>query len=131
VVGAGESPGPTYAELMTARDIMGASRSYLASEEDFAFVKQLHTSNLIVPVVGDFAGSHALHRIGEYVREHGAVVNTFYASNVEVYLNRQRQAAFCNNLGALPHTSSSWFVGSKAMQRLPVKLKSCGGPVSR
>lgn len=127
VVGAAESPGPTYAELMTASDIMGRNHSYLASEEDFAFVRQLHTSNLIVPVVGDFAGPHALRRIGEYVRQHGAAVETFYGSNVEVYLNRQRQAAFCRNLGALPHTSSSWFVGSKAMQRLAVKLKSCAG----
>src|SRR5262245_1864343 len=45
---------PSYRQLMTARDYAGRSRSFLATEEDFRYVKGLHTKNLIVPVVGDF-----------------------------------------------------------------------------
>src|SRR5438552_11906686 len=47
---------PTYADLMTASDGSGQMRSYLASEESFAFVKDLEASNLLVPLVGNFAG---------------------------------------------------------------------------
>ena len=47
---------PTYADLMVATDAAGDARSYLASEESFAILKALQAQNLIVPVVGDFAG---------------------------------------------------------------------------
>jgi hypothetical protein len=117
---------PSYRSLMTARDITGVARSYLASEEAFAFVKDLQSKNLIVPLVGDFAGPHAIRRIGDYARGHGTIVTAFYASNVEVYLTRQRTARFCGNLAALPHDSRSWFIGSKRMEPLTSKLKSCG-----
>jgi len=55
----GDAAGPSYRSLMTATDISRQSRSYLASEEAFAFVKDLHARNLIVPVVGDFGGPDA------------------------------------------------------------------------
>jgi hypothetical protein len=126
-VGADESPGPSYADLMTAIDTSGVNRSYLVDDDGFAFLKQLHQNNLIVPVVGDFAGPDAIRRVGAYVREHGATVRAFYGSNVEVYLNRQRRAAFCSNLAALPYESGTWFIGSKDMRRFPAKLKSCSG----
>jgi hypothetical protein len=116
---------PSYRTLMTARDLTGVARSYLASEEAFAFVKDLQSKNLIVPLVGDFAGPHTLRRIGEYARSHRTIVTVFYASNVEVYLTRQRTARFCSNLAALPHDSRSWFIGSKRMEPLTSKLKSC------
>ena len=45
--------GPSYADLMTASDLFGLPRSYLASEESFWLVKNLQTKNLIVPVIGD------------------------------------------------------------------------------
>ncbi len=45
-----------YAELMMATDSNGVSRSFLASEENFRVLKDLHERNLIVPIVGDFAG---------------------------------------------------------------------------
>ena len=48
--------GATYADLMTATDDRGEARSYLASEENFQSVRELHKKNLIVPVVADFAG---------------------------------------------------------------------------
>jgi hypothetical protein len=78
-------------------------------------------------VVGDFAGAKAVRGVGAYVRQHGATVETFYASNVEVYLNRQQTHTFCGNLLALPFDSGTWFIGSKAMQRFGAKLKACPG----
>ena len=84
-----DAAGPSYRALMVATDLSRESRSYLATEEGFAFVKDLHARNLIVPVVGDFAGPNAIRRTGEYVRQHHASVEAFYGSNVEVYLNRR------------------------------------------
>jgi hypothetical protein len=126
-LGASESPGPSYRTLMTVADVGGHNRSYLATEESFALIKDLHRRNMIVPVVGDFAGVKAVRGVGAYARQHGAVVETFYASNVEVYLNRQQSHAFCGNLLALPYDSGTWFIGSKAMQRFGAKLKGCPG----
>jgi hypothetical protein len=116
---------PSYRVLMTVTDTGGVPRSYLATEDAFAFVKDLHTRNAIVPLVGDFSGPHALRSIGDYVRQHDGVVEVFYGSNVEVYLNRQRAAAFCANLAALPYTSATPFIDNKGMQLLSAKLRSC------
>lgn len=121
----GDPPGPSYRALMTATDVGGYSRSYLATEEGFAFLKDLHSKNLIVPVVGDFAGPTAIRRAGDFIRRHEGIVNAFYGSNVEVYLNREKTRAFCGNLETLPYDSRSWFIGSKGMQRFAMKLRSC------
>ena len=43
---------PSYADLMTATDAAGVSRSYLATDEGFQFLKDLESRNLVVPVVG-------------------------------------------------------------------------------
>src|SRR5262249_25954331 len=75
--------GASYAELMTATDQTGQARSYLASEENFQIVRELHRRNLIVPVVGDFAGTKALRKVGQYIKDHGSTVAAFYTSNVE------------------------------------------------
>jgi hypothetical protein len=120
-----DTPGPSYRALMTATDIAGLNRSYLASDEGFAFVKDLHSRNLIVPIVGDFAGPDAIRRTGDYLRQHHAIVNAFYGSNVEVYLNRERTRAFCGNLATLPHDSRSWFIGNKEVRPFVSKLKAC------
>jgi hypothetical protein len=116
---------PSYGALMVATDIWGEPRSYLATEAAFAYVKDLHARNMIVPVVGDFAGPSAIVRVGNYVRHHAAIVSAFYGSNVEVYLNRQQTTAFCGSLRALPYDSRTWFIGSKDMLPFPSKLETC------
>jgi hypothetical protein len=93
---------PSYRVLMTARDVTGQSRSFLATEDAFTFVKDLQSRNRIVPVVGDFGGADAQHRLGDYVREHADVVSAFYGSNVGVYLTNQQMRSFCRNLSTLP-----------------------------
>jgi hypothetical protein len=58
---------PSYAELMTANDGTGKSRSYLATEEAFRFVKDLETRNLIVPIVGNFGRPKANEDFADYL----------------------------------------------------------------
>ena len=52
----------------------------------FAVVKGLQEKNLIVPVVGDFAGPKAIRAVGDYVRAQRATVSAFYVSEVEPLL---------------------------------------------
>src|SRR5438105_6958127 len=42
-------PYPSYDELMTATDQRGIERSYLAREENYTFLKNLESKNLVVP----------------------------------------------------------------------------------
>jgi hypothetical protein len=100
-----------YATLMEATDNDGVARSFLASEENFQFVKDLQRRNLIVPVVGNFGGPKALRSIGQYLRDHGAVVTAFYLSNVEQYLYQDSLAGnFCANVASMPLDDSSTFI---------------------
>jgi hypothetical protein len=104
---------PNYAELMSATDEAGVYRSYLASESNFTIIRDLETSNLIVPVVGDFAGPKAIRRIGAYLKAHGVPVGAFYLSNVEQYLYQDgKWPAFCRNVATLPLDGGSTFIRS-------------------
>ena len=105
-----------YAELMTQTDDTGAMLSYLATEAQFQFVKELETRNLVVPVVGDFAGAKALKAIGQYLRDHDSVLTAFYVSNVESYLRQDdKWMSFCGNVASIPHDETSVFVRPMAV----------------
>jgi len=101
---------PTYAELMAATDEAGEARSFLADEPAFRFIKDLQQRNLIVPLIGDFAGPRTLRGIGEYARRRRASISAFYVSNVEEYLPGQSGRAFCANVASLPLTPESVFI---------------------
>jgi hypothetical protein len=104
---------PTYADLMVATDASGTLRSYLANEENFQVLKTLHSKNLFVPVVGNFAGAKALRAVGAWLKERNATVMAFYLSNVEQYLNMDGiWMDFCRNASALPIDESSQFIRS-------------------
>jgi hypothetical protein len=103
----------TYADLMMADDGKGQFRSYLASEENFAFLKDLETRNLLVPVVGDFGGPKAIREVGKYLKSVDAMVSAFYLSNVEQYLGQDgKTRAFLANVATLPLDQSSTFIRS-------------------
>jgi hypothetical protein len=110
--GFGDTTNPTYADLMAAADLTGRLQSYLASEDNFRIIRDLERQNLVVPVVGDFAGDKAIAGIGRYVRERGALISTFYVSNVERYLFEQGDHGrqFYANAASLPTDSSSLFI---------------------
>lgn len=104
---------PSYEELQTASDGRGGRWSYLASEARFRVLKRLEDNNLIVPLVGNFAGPRALASVGRYVKDHGATVSAFYLSNVERYLFQNGTwTAFMGNVAALPLADSSTFIRS-------------------
>jgi len=105
---------PTYMDLMVATDAASIPRSYLATEENFAIVKELQSRNLVVPVVGNFAGPKAIRAIGKYLKAHDAVVSAFYVSNVEQYLSREGGLEeFCASAATLPLDDTSTFVRSE------------------
>jgi len=101
---------PTYAELMAATDEAGEARSFLATDALFDVMRDLERRNLVVPLVGDFAGPKTIRAIGEYARRRGALVSTFYISNVEEYLRPEQRLAFCRNVASLPLTIESTFI---------------------
>ncbi len=102
-----------YGDLMLNTDGAGVSRYYLASEESFRVLKDLHERNLFVPVVGNFAGPKALRAVGQYIREHGATVSAMYLSNVEQYLNQDGLwGYFCANVASMPLDEKSTFIRS-------------------
>src|SRR2546426_7931641 len=103
---------PTYEELMIDTDENGQQRSYLATEENFLTLQQIEKNNLIVPLVGNFAGPGALRSAGQYLKEHSTPVSAFYTSNVEQYLfmSAGDWKNFYTNVGTLPLDSSSVFI---------------------
>jgi hypothetical protein len=104
---------PTYADLMVATDGDGLLRSYLASEESFATLKALESRNLLVPVVGNFAGPKAIRAVGTWLKAHNGLVSAFYLSNVEQYLYMDGiWMDFCANAARLPVDESSHFIRS-------------------
>ena len=105
---------PSYRALMTATDPEGLNRSYMGSDETFAILKDLQQRNLIVPVVGDFAGPKALRAVGEWLKSHDAAVGAFYVSNVEQYLFQQSDAwrQFYANVTTMPRARHSLFIRS-------------------
>src|SRR6187549_97410 len=76
----------SYGTIQSLTDSSGLGRTYLASDETFAYVKDMEAKNLIVPIVGNFAGPKAIRAVGSYLRDHGALLTAFYVSNVETYL---------------------------------------------
>ena len=105
---------PSYAELQTETDSDHVRRGYLANEINFRALKTLEANNLVVPLVGDFAGPTAIRTVGAYLKDHNATVTAFYLSNVEQYLFQQSDdwRHFYGNVGALPLDSSSTFIRS-------------------
>jgi hypothetical protein len=104
---------PTYADLMVIDDGAGQFRSYLASEENYRFVRDMEKKNLIIPLVGDFAGPKTLRAVGQYLRDHDTTVTAFYLSNVEQYLfNDFKADDFYQNVAMLPLDSGSTFIRS-------------------
>jgi hypothetical protein len=116
---------PSYRALMTARDMMGQQRSFLATEDGFQFIRDLQSRNRIVPVVGDFGGTGAIRRVGEYVRDHADLVRAFYGSNVGVYLTNEQTKTFCRNLAALPVPPDASFIENHGVRTLASKLATC------
>jgi hypothetical protein len=107
-----------FFNLMVATDDAGVERSFLGTEENFRFMKDLESRNMLVPVVGNFGGSKALRAVGEYVRRHDATIGAFYLSNVEQYLTQDGiWRNFCANVASMPLDEHSTFIRSSSQGR--------------
>jgi hypothetical protein len=100
----------TFTDLMTATDKSGQPWSFLSSETAYRYIRELNRKNLIIPVVGDFAGSKAIRRVGEYLKQRNSIVGVFYLSNVEYYLSGPTMKTFQANVSTLPIDSSSMLI---------------------
>lgn len=102
---------PSLKELIVQPDQHGKLGNFLATKEDYEFVRDLHRKNLVIPVVGDFAGKKALAAIGDYMRKGGFTVGAFYTSNVEQYLFQNGVfTGFAENVRKLPINDKSLFI---------------------
>jgi len=104
--------GTSFRLLMMVTDGQNRNRNFLTSDSNYQFVRQMQQKNLIVPIVGDFAGPKALRSISGYLREHAAEVSAFYVSNVEEYIASPQSVwtSYCRNIASLPVNPSSTFI---------------------
>ncbi len=102
---------PSLKELALQTDLNGKTGNFLASADDYNFVREMQKKNLIIPVVGDFSGTKALVAIGDYLRKNGLSVTSFYTSNVEQYLfDSAVFDGFTKNIRKLPINDKSVFI---------------------
>jgi hypothetical protein len=102
---------PTYAELMMTTDQSGVNRTYMATEENYRLLREYERKNLLVPVVGDFAGEKAIRSVGGYVKSHRGTINYVYTSNVEQYLFQDdAYRRYYGNIASLPLNDNSAFI---------------------
>jgi hypothetical protein len=136
---------PTLKNLIEQQDQNGKTGNFLASADDYDFVRGMHLKNLIIPVVGDFGGKKALAAVGDYLRKNGLTVTAFYTSNVEQFLfDGGSFSAFTDNVRRLPINDRSLFIRAVAgryphpaqlpghrlttlLQHIPVFLKDFDG----
>ena len=112
----GRAPQPHYPnlrQLILERDREGRQASYLATDSAFQFVRSLQARNLVIPAVGDLAGSRALPAIARFFRERGQPVSAYYISNVDYYVAEEGKIdAFLANVKRLPMDDRSVIIRS-------------------
>ena len=107
----GYSRFPNLRDLILQPDLNGIPGNFLASDEDYRFVRSLHMRNRIIPLVGDFAGPRAIASVGNYLQENGYTVRAFYTSNVEQFLFQNGVfESFVDNIRRLPIDANSVFI---------------------
>jgi hypothetical protein len=110
--GGGNGANLTYQQLMAEEDGQGNKQGFLATEDAFRYIQDVQKRNLIVPLVGDFAGPKAIRAVASYIKNHNATLAAFYISNVEDYLFMDTSSwrSFYDNAAALPITTTSLFI---------------------
>ena len=104
---------PDYRRLARELDREGKQASFLATEANFAVVKDLEDRNLIIPLVGDFAGDRALPGVADWMTANHEQLSALYTSNVEQYLyGAGTFDAFAKNVERFPRNAKSVIVRS-------------------
>ncbi len=112
----------SFAELQSLTNADGRNMAFLANETNYRWLRNFESRNLVVPLVGDFAGAKTIRAVGDYVRERNAVVTAFYCSNVEQYLftGLGLERTFYRNVATLPIDSTSTFIRSLPAPSTPM-----------
>jgi len=114
---------PNLRVLLRETDGTSRKRSFLASDPDFQFVRALEGKDLVIPVVGDVSGPHAMAAIAAEMRTRGLSLSAFYISNVEYYLfNDGRFGVYVENLKKLPRAATSTVIRSVFPSGFPMPL---------
>ena len=102
---------PTLRELLRTQSPSGNTAGFLAKEDSFRFLQEMQRAGKIVPIVGDFAGDHALAQLASYLKSESKKVGVFYVSNVEQYLLEPKiWKKWVRNVKALPKTEKALFL---------------------
>ena len=104
---------PSLRTLLRETDGAGRAASFLADEAGYQYLRSLEGRDLVVPVVGDVSGAHAMPAIAAEMTTRGTPLSAFYISNVEYYLfGDGRFGAFVENLKRLPKNERSTMIRS-------------------
>jgi hypothetical protein len=102
---------PSLRDILLETDLEGHLANFLASEDDYQFVRDLQRRNRVIPVVGDFAGKKALASVGSYLKQNDYSLTAFYVSNVEQFLFGSGVFGdFVDNVRKLPITDRSLLI---------------------
>jgi hypothetical protein len=102
---------PTLAKTITTPDRDGFPAHWLASEASYTAVRERQLADCVIPLVGDFAETTAVARLGRWLRVRGLSIDVLYVSDVEFFLLRAGKFdAYVANLGALPWTDHAVIV---------------------
>jgi len=104
---------PSFEEMLVETDRQGRQQNYLSSEDFFQWLKKFQAENRLIPIVGDFAGPHALKAVGAFLKANSLRLSVFYTSNVEFYLfGRPNWTRYVVNLRSIPLAEESIFIRS-------------------
>ncbi len=113
---AGRAPqayNPTYRQLLVETDDTGRPGNYLATEDGFQFLKSLQARDLVIPVVGDFAGPKALTAVGGFSRTAtSACPRSTRRTWSSICSGMERSTRFVANPGRLPRAPNAVIIRS-------------------
>jgi hypothetical protein len=108
---------PTLGSLITMPSRSGQPSHWLASDRTYGAIRSLQLSDRILPIVGDWAGTGAIRRLGEHLKTQKLQVGTIYMSDVEFFLFRGGLfQKYIENLASLPLHPDSRIIRSSTRE---------------
>ncbi len=101
---------PTFEQIILAKTPSGLQKSFLADLNSYNYLREMHTKNLIIPLIGDFSGVKTFNKIANYLNTQEIPLSVFYVSNVESCLDKTQYEKFMSNLKLLPIDDNSIFI---------------------
>jgi hypothetical protein len=74
---------PTLRDVVLARNSYGRNFHFLAAPDRFAYVRQMHAGDRIIPMLGNFSSPASIALINAVLAESGEQADTIYLSNIE------------------------------------------------